>query len=72
MAETSPSVRRIMISNGDSNKPIWITEFGSAVRNEGVRALWRLHNAHDASPSSLLTVKRNELDWCHLYLHLAG
>jgi polysaccharide biosynthesis protein PslG len=29
MAETSPSVRSIMISNGDSNKPIWITEFGS-------------------------------------------
>jgi hypothetical protein len=29
MAETSPSVRSIMISNGDSTKPIWITEFGS-------------------------------------------
>jgi polysaccharide biosynthesis protein PslG len=29
MAQTDPSVRRIMTRNGDGNKPLWITEFGA-------------------------------------------
>lgn len=29
MSVTSPSLRSIMISNGDANKKIWITEFGT-------------------------------------------
>lgn len=29
MANTSPSLRSIMIANGDANKRIWITEFGA-------------------------------------------
>jgi polysaccharide biosynthesis protein PslG len=29
MAQTNPSLRSVMISNGDRDKPIWITEFGS-------------------------------------------
>jgi hypothetical protein len=29
MAFTSPSLRSVMVSNGDGNKPIWITEFGA-------------------------------------------
>jgi hypothetical protein len=29
MSETSPSLRSIMIANGDANKKIWITEFGT-------------------------------------------
>jgi polysaccharide biosynthesis protein PslG len=32
MAQTSPSLRSVMISNGDSGKPIWITEFGAPSR----------------------------------------
>jgi hypothetical protein len=28
MSKTSPSLRSIMITNGDSNKKIWLTEFG--------------------------------------------
>jgi polysaccharide biosynthesis protein PslG len=29
MARTSPSLRSVMIRNGDGNKPIWVTEFGA-------------------------------------------
>jgi hypothetical protein len=29
MAQTSPSIRSVMASNGDSSKSIWITEFGA-------------------------------------------
>jgi len=29
MSETSPSLRSIMVANGDANKKIWITEFGA-------------------------------------------
>jgi hypothetical protein len=29
MSETTPSVRSIMIANGDANKKVWITEFGA-------------------------------------------
>lgn len=29
MSQTTPSVRGVMVSNGDSNKQIWITEFGA-------------------------------------------
>ena len=29
MAQTHPSIRSVMASNGDSGKPIWITEFGA-------------------------------------------
>lgn len=29
MSETTPSLRSIMIANGDTNKKIWITEFGT-------------------------------------------
>jgi polysaccharide biosynthesis protein PslG len=29
MARTSPSLRSVMIQNGDGNKPIWVTEFGA-------------------------------------------
>jgi len=29
MAQTNPSLRSVMILNGDGNKPIWITEFGA-------------------------------------------
>jgi hypothetical protein len=29
MSETSPSLRSIMMDNGDANKKIWITEFGA-------------------------------------------
>jgi len=29
MARTHPSIRSVMASNGDSGKPIWITEFGA-------------------------------------------
>lgn len=29
MAQTSPSLRSVMIRNGDGNKPIWVTEFGA-------------------------------------------
>ena len=29
MAQTSPSLRSVMISHGDSGKPIWVTEFGA-------------------------------------------
>ena len=28
MAQTAPSIRNVMKNNGDSRKPIWITEFG--------------------------------------------
>ena len=28
-AQTNPSLRSVMIRNGDGNKPIWITEFGA-------------------------------------------
>ena len=29
MYQTSPSIRSIMVANGDSAKKIWITEFGA-------------------------------------------
>lgn len=29
MAQTKPSLRSVMISNGDGGKPIWITEYGA-------------------------------------------
>jgi len=29
MAQTTPSIRSVMTDNGDSNKPVWITEFGA-------------------------------------------
>jgi len=29
MTQTRPSIRSIMTKNGDSGKPIWITEFGA-------------------------------------------
>jgi hypothetical protein len=29
MAQTNPSIRSVMTSNGDGNKPIWLTEFGA-------------------------------------------
>ena len=29
MAQTNPSLRSVMIRNGDGSKPIWITEFGA-------------------------------------------
>jgi hypothetical protein len=29
MAQTSPSLRSVMIRSGDGNKPIWVTEFGA-------------------------------------------
>lgn len=41
MASTSPSIKGVMASNGDSSKPIWITEFGaptSGPSNVGVAA----------------------------------
>jgi hypothetical protein len=29
MAQTNPSIRSVMVANGDGSKPIWITEFGA-------------------------------------------
>jgi hypothetical protein len=35
MAQTSPSIRSIMDSNGDASKSIWITEFGAPTNGPG-------------------------------------
>ncbi|MFZ0229145.1 MAG: cellulase family glycosylhydrolase [Mycobacterium sp.] len=35
MAQTSPSIRSIMDSNGDAGKSIWITEFGAPTNGPG-------------------------------------
>jgi len=38
MANTQPSIRSVMIANGDTNKKIWITEYGAATNGPGVAA----------------------------------
>jgi hypothetical protein len=35
MAQTSPSIRSVMASNGDKGKQIWITEFGAPTGGQG-------------------------------------
>ena len=35
MAQTSPSIRSVMASNGDSRTPVWITEFGAPSNGPG-------------------------------------
>jgi hypothetical protein len=35
MAQTNPSLRSLMTSNGDAGKPIWITEFGAPSSGPG-------------------------------------
>lgn len=35
MAQTNPSLRSVMASNGDSGKPIWITEYGAPSSGPG-------------------------------------
>jgi polysaccharide biosynthesis protein PslG len=65
MAETSPSVRSIMISNGDSNKPIWITEFG-APSNGGSGAL-ALSQRTQLSQALAYVKKTNWIGGIYLY-----
>lgn len=35
MSQTSPSIRSVMIANGDANKKIWMTEVGAATNGPG-------------------------------------
>jgi hypothetical protein len=35
MAATNPSIRSVMVTNGDGSKPIWITEFGAPTSGPG-------------------------------------
>jgi hypothetical protein len=46
MSETSPSLRSIMVANGDANKKIWITEFGAPT--DGPDPAWYVSEAQQA------------------------
>jgi polysaccharide biosynthesis protein PslG len=43
MSETTPNLRSIMIANGDANKKIWITEFGTPT--DGPDSQWYVSEA---------------------------
>lgn len=38
MSATNPSIRSIMVANGDADKKIWLTEFGAPTGGPGTRA----------------------------------
>ena len=46
MSETTPSLRSIMVANGDANKKIWITEFGTPT--DGPDPHWYVSEAQQA------------------------
>jgi hypothetical protein len=50
MSETNPSLRSIMIANGDANKKIWITEFGTPT--DGPDPQWYVS---EASQTAMVT-----------------
>ena len=68
MARTSPSLRSVMIRNGDGNKPIWVTEFGAPSggpagwgnrrRPPRSRKPWLMSKPHPGSVPSTFTPGR--------------
>ena len=50
MSETTPSLRSIMVANGDSNKKIWITEFGTPTN--GPDPHWYVSEAQESQMMS--------------------
>jgi len=58
MADTEPSLRSVMTSNGDAHKPIWITEFGAPSGGPG-----GVGNAAQATAFSQAIAQADKTTW---------